>query len=874
MKIVRRAGVPSVFGLLLRCSGDTTPSPADAALDVGDAAADSAVEATPGCARTFTFEQGSATGHADPLHAPRGQVRAGRLAATDLPADPTGLATWAPGDYVLANDHVAMVIEAARRSDLYDPWGGKPVGVAHVRDGHLVEAGDFNESTYAVGRHTLQTRSVTVLHDGSDGGPAVIRATGMLTPIPFLDEFARALAARDYTDLEAAFDYELSPNSDAVAVYITFNVTRDQDVQVPTSVHAFFQRYRMPMFIPGVGFSSPPREGTIPWVGFVDDRGTSYAWRAADGPMQTLVSESGFDGLISPAYRVPACAQTRRKVADIIVGGTGLDGLLATMAAVDNTPQRTLRGQVLGADMRGAPGVRVHALMVAGDRYITRATTDAQGNFELRVPMDADVNLRAFRTGDTIVGPVHVAPGATTAMLTMGPSGMVHVTVTEAGSNLALPVRVQVIPMTGNAPSAPGNWGESQPGEGRYYIEYPTTGETTLRLPVGAQRVLVSRGFEYELSTTDVQVTDGATTEVRVSLARSVPTPGVLCGDFHIHTHRSPDAEDSVLLKISAIAGDGVEIGVRSDHEYVADFAPIIRELGINRWVMGVGSIEFTTFTWGHFGVVPLTPDPTKRNGGSFDWANMTPPEVFAAVRASPDAPTIIINHPRGGTNYFDMARYNRTTGEADPVMWDNAFTAVEFFNESDFETNRNGLVADWYSFLQRGRRVFAVGSSDSHKMNPTQAVGYPRTCLALGTDDPQTVTPVQIRDAVARGRSFVTGGIYLTVTGPNGIGPGQETTGVGASTRIQVMARAASWLSADRLELIVDGVSVQTLPLMAAGALDAADPTLRFRGELTVPVAERGSWVIVAAHGDRAMDQVYFRKRPFGVSNPMFLSR
>src|SRR5512140_1625893 len=54
---------------------------------------------------------GSTTGHADPLHAGPTEARAGRVKAGDLPAVPGALITWAPGDFVLANDKVALVIE-------------------------------------------------------------------------------------------------------------------------------------------------------------------------------------------------------------------------------------------------------------------------------------------------------------------------------------------------------------------------------------------------------------------------------------------------------------------------------------------------------------------------------------------------------------------------------------------------------------------------------------------------------------------------------------------------------------------------------------------------------------------------------------------
>ena len=42
----------------------------------------------------------------------------------------------------------------------------------------------------------------------------------------------------------------------------------------------------------------------------------------------------------------------------------------------------------------------------------------------------------------------------------------------------------------------------------------------------------------------------------------------------------------------------------------MGDFQPLIRELGLEAWAHGVPSLELTTLAFGHFGIVPLTPDP------------------------------------------------------------------------------------------------------------------------------------------------------------------------------------------------------------------------------------------------------------------------
>jgi hypothetical protein len=438
---------------------------------------------------------------------------------------------------------------------------------------------------------------------------------------------------------------------------------------------------------------------------------------------------------------------------------------------------------------------------------------------------------------------------------------------------------VQVIPMGSTAPSLPESYGEPVAQFGRLHVAFPIDGRVTLPVPPGSYRVVVSRGPFYDLSDTTVTVAAGMTARVPVALRRVIATPGVLCGDFHIHTMRSPDSDDDARLKLASGVADGLEVMARSDHEWVADFQPLIEEMGISRLVRGVASIELTTFTYGHFGVLPLTPDPTRINNGNFAWANRLPPAVFADVRARPERPTLIINHPRGSPSgaYFSAAGYNPSTGAAaNPAMWDDGFTAVEVFNDNSFEEKAEE-VRDWFSFLNRNRRVFAVGSSDSHHIN-TSPVGFPRTCMFLGTNDPAAATPPAIATAVGTGRSTIAGGIFLDVralpaTGDAGaVGPGQEIIGVGAEGRLEITARAPTWVRADRLQVFVDGTALPTIALDDA-ARDPSDPVVRYRGTVRVPVAAAGSWVVVAAHG-RELEPVFPRRMAFAVSNPIFLRR
>src|SRR5439155_3733804 len=98
-------------------------------------------------------------------------------------------------------------------------------------------------------------------------------------------------------------------------------------------------------------------------------------------------------------------------------------------------------------------------------------------------------------------------------------------------------------------------------------------------------------------------------------------------------------------VKLAQAVGDGLEIPVRSDHEFVADFSAELALLGVERYAFSIGSVELTSMElWGHMGVVPLTPDPSAVNGGTPKWqtfptadkpdeafTTMAPPAVFDA---------------------------------------------------------------------------------------------------------------------------------------------------------------------------------------------------------------------------------------------------
>lgn len=811
----------------------------------------------------------TSTGAAEVLPVPAGEARAGLVGAGDLPEDPTDLLVWEEGDFLLANENVAMVIEAMGPSDGYDPFGGNVVGVARVEGDALVEPASYNEVIRGVGRYLVEPRSIGVLADGSDGGPAIVRVVGSLVPIPFIEAIASGILPIDYDFLDAAVDYILEPGAESVRVRYTFHNETARGSNGRWTV-LVFQKERMPGFVPGTGFDSGMFTD-LDWLGYADERATSYGYGTDIGTFGQTIEISGTQVIQGGAYRIDPCGQTEVDLMTIDIGGPGADGLLAAKRRREGTEQRTITGTVTESDGSPAAGVRVHA--TRGEEWLSRVLTGEDGTYAITVPGDEGVTLTTFRAGDSAVT-TDLGAGEATADLQLPENGSIAITAVDQ-DDTPVPVRVQVYP-AGGADSPPASFGEELPFGGRLHLVFPADGTTTLPVPPGNHRVTVSRGFDYELGHDDtVTVAAGEEVIVDAVLDRVVTRPGTLCADYHIHTHRSPDSPDSPEMKLRSAAGDGVDIPCRSDHDWVREWETTIADEGLASWMYGVTSLELTTFVFGHFGVVGLESRRDQVNDGAIPWIGDSPPTVFQRVRDLPEEPILIINHPRGAaiSGYFDYVGYDATTGAVNRMdEWDTGWNVVEIFNDSSFDENREGTVRDWFSFLNAGDRIFAAGSSDSHKVERGSPVGYPRTCLDLGVDDPAVLraggATQAVLDATGAGQFTVNGGIFVDAVARGDVGPGGDVTGAGATETVRVTVQAASWVDATELEVYVDGELSETI------TLGAGDGVLRFDEDVEVAIDGSGSWVVFHARGEMPLDPVHPGRMPFGVTMPIFFER
>jgi len=811
-----------------------------------------------------TFPAGNPDGHPDPFGAKAAnQARAGKIRDMSKVKRPDDARNrLLDSDLVLVNDKIAVYIEGARPSDGYNPFGGEINGIEVVgADGLPTGKNQYGEMLMALSRQVVAPDSVTVLADGADGKAAVVRALGKLKNIPFLETF-RGLFPDEY-DFPAALDYVLEPGAQKVKLRLSFVNTKATDVDFTgKQMFGFFHSSRSKVFTDRGSYGQP--RGKHGWVGFDGER-TSFAIAQPQREIEFGLEVSGFQYFTGSGLTVGACQALETDYAEIAGGGPELDGLRQAVRGAFGGPEtHTVNGTVESDGNVKHANALVVAVNGAG-KVLSRTHADKDGAFVLNLPSEA-ATLSAVVPGIP-TGNAQVGPSDTSAKIVLPKTATLNVVVKDSVTNEGLPVRVQIIPQD-KPPTFPDTWGVTVPGDGRLYQTFPMDGVARLPVPPGTHRVIVSRGYEYELFDQTVTAAVDAVTEVPVSLVRSVDSTGVMCADFHIHANFSADSDDTVLEKVTAAVGDGLELPISSEHEWIIDFQPTIQKLGITKFASSFPSQELTTFSYGHFGVLPAIPVPGAINNGAVDWVGKSPPDMFKQVHARPEKPALIVNHPNssGFGGYLSATLFDEASAKGKDGVWSDEFEALEVFNDSDFDKNRNASVKSWFALLAAGKTVWAVGSSDSHHWRGSP-VGYPRTCMKFGHDDPTRADASTVRDFVKNGQTIVSGGLTMSVEGPGGVGPGGQAT-AGA---YKVTVRAASWVDAQELEVLVDGTTVKTLPLTAVTGLPGPGKVFETTVDVEATSSRPRHFVVFVAKGKKDLAPVHPGRLPFAVSNPIF---
>jgi len=611
-----------------------------------------------------------------------------RLATeVDLLSGP--LARGVPGDFVLENANLRVIIQKAGRQWLsIGTFGGNIVDVS-PKDAAGGLLPDHMEE-FVIGlniENTANYTDVRIERDGSDGQSAMICATGpddlleLANASSAISEFGLPLPpSADDRDLAVEVEtcYTLEPGaryveldtkfrnlgSDNVPVYMTEYLSGSGQVE-------FFQPY--------AGFGEPVFTSSCPsqtlvacdalpgglcdqcnfvaYSGIDGARGVSYGLIHGEqrsssfstaGINIVVYGESVLNlilGFVGPNYTIPGngVLSLRRYFA---VG----DGTVASIADIRNELFGIETTEVHGiVSSAGQPlqnaQVAVYQVLDAQTNppslfMVSHTRSDASGEYSLKLPpgqYEIRANMEGYRFPVSDPAPLIIAAGvAVNRDFAMPASGYLEVTVIdETGPG---PAKLQLV---GFDPSPPltnvvsgneaGVFGDNNADELPYGIAQAAFidrngASDRITVEPGDYQLVVSRGPRYSAFKKNITITPGQITTVQAEIVKLVDDNGFVHGDFHVHSIDSPDSEVTREERVAVMLAEGMDFFTPSDHEVRADFGPTLQAMGVQDLIGVATSGETTTFDYGHFNAWPVLVDPGSISGGSFDWAGAAPP--------------------------------------------------------------------------------------------------------------------------------------------------------------------------------------------------------------------------------------------------------
>lgn len=859
-----------------------------------------------------------------------------RVREVEVVGDAGGpLAQAVPGDLVLENAVLRVVLQQPGRAIALNPYGGTIVD-AERRDqpgsDRFGEVGLFLNAAFTQAPDTME-----VVDDGANGA-AVVRFTGPAVRSGYIDAGVGLeqvvgldfpIDTLDVPDLRLTTTYTLAPGADDVRVDVEIENTGAAAVPLAPGwlahlglaepYHPDLGGFRKPAAATGgallavsdelvYGFAplpfAPGAHGLASMAGgavLMDSRGILELLDWPDAAVVTLAPGDRF--AFDAAFTV----------------GHDLSDVLSTFRTTGAPAADVSIGGHVTSEGAPAAGVRVAALAPGEDRVLASARTDESGAFTLRVP-PGPVELAAGKDGWPYAGggstPARVAieAGEGAAVdLTLPPTSALTVRARDPRGH-ALPARVLVVgidPSPPWRPLSPGAFDPLPPGIAAI-VDLPASGEATFDLEPGEYEVVFTRGPEYDALSERIALSPGAEGSADAVLHRVLDTTGLLSADFHVHSAPGPDVVSPDDLRVADFAAEGVEVLVATNHEYVSDLGPVIDTLGLGDWLISVPGQEVTPFDYGHFGLFPMIPDEDSPNRGALDWEGRSPVDIFDWADAQPHSPIVQINHPRAVPTVVDTQNYFTVLdlsfdGEgpyigpeaSDPLgtglpedaeMFGGGFAAMEVMTW----LNVQGL-SDWFNLLNSGYVFTATANSDTHT-SFVEGAGWPRNFVDVGTDDPRTLDAADLAAAVRGLRSSGSFGPLVTMRASTDDGApvssgGTLTTG-GAPVQVQIRVQAAPWVPVQGVEVYAGG------ELVAAEVVDLVDVPgfeggTRREQTLTVWVdAPTDTWIAVIVEGGSLFPYVpYHETSPgdvtaarldardvvhpataFGFANPVFI--
>ncbi len=461
---------------------------------------------------------------------------------------------------------------------------------------------------------------------------------------------------------------------------------------------------------------------------------------------------------------------------------------------------------------------------------------------------------------DIEIGPILLSPKPVKEWLS---GAAIAVTVTDRATGKALPCRLTVTRR--DRTLQPLRAGPASDVAVRTGVVYLRDGRTTLSLPPGDYVLFAGRGFEWSVERAEISVGEGETKTVALQPRREVATEGWIAADSHIHTlTHSGHGDATIAERMLTIAGEGIELAVATDHNHHTDYAPFAASVGVAEKFTPVIGNEITT-KQGHFNAFPIQPGAALVNHQEVDWAKLLP-----AMRATPGVKVITLNHPRdmhSGFIPFGGLHFNPKTGSHRHAAHFDV-DAIEVITSGALQSDIHLLYRDWFALLNRGHRIAAIGSSDTHDVNRF-ILGQGRTYVAAKDADPANLDLDEVWRSYQQGRLLVSLGLLTTLKVNDRFTVGDLATGLGESIKVEAAVNGPSWVKADRIELFANGILIREQRIQ-----DDSRAGEKARVTWMLPKPAHDVHLVAIATGPGVTEPYWEIPRPYQPSSKTFVPR
>jgi len=602
------------------------------------------------------------------------------LNAVDLIGGP--MSAGRVGDYYLGNDRIRVVIQDVGRDPLgfVSPYGGNIIDADLVRGPGEPDNDQFMAMSPQINiESTMHATLIEIINDGSNGGDAVVRVSGVDDSLDSINasELIKAVGgglplslpeSADDKDIpvELVTEYSLGLGDSYVKIETFIKNVGTEGLGVYIGDYLVNAAGEADLFVPGIGFGDPMVRLRLPFIcmrGEGSAQGMTYGYIPGITKRSTCFTQTGVtattlgvnvvgilllglppfmdiepDGVFSfkryfaVGTDIASVVQARNEI-------FGRDtGILKGTVTVAGTPlENATVAVVKGPGEFGSPYNVVSAFQTDANGAFEGTLTP--GNYDLLVSKDGYLYDSEKATPEPT--PVNVYAGGTTeAFLTLPLTGRLRVRSMDA-SGSPIPSKVSIVGFDPSPPLANvqdifgllelGGYVSNDPGgenlfgiAGALFLG-PDGDSGEVMMEPGDYEMFVSHGPEYSLYQGSLQVSTGQLTSVDTQIARVVDTSGFVSGDFHVHMMNSPDSSVPLEDRVRAFLAEGVDYLVASDHEYLTDLKPTIQDMGAEDLIATSIGQEITPQDYGHYHAWPLTLDPTRRSMGALDWGQEAP---------------------------------------------------------------------------------------------------------------------------------------------------------------------------------------------------------------------------------------------------------